>query len=85
VNRRRLLRRIESGAHANIRFGDFRDLIEGLGFELVRVRGDHFIYHHERVDENLNIQPLRGQAKLYQVRDLADYIREYNLKLEDER
>ena len=83
MNRRRLLRRIESGAHANIRFGDFQDLIVGLGYALDRVNGDHFIYEHERIVSYLNIQPLGGDAKVYQVRELLKYIREYNLKLED--
>jgi predicted RNA binding protein YcfA (HicA-like mRNA interferase family) len=85
VNRRRLLRRIESGAYANIRFSDFEDLVLSLGFRPERIRGDHFIYRHPLVVERLNIQPDHGQMKPYQVGDLARYIKMYNLKLEDDR
>ena len=85
MNRRRLLRRLESGAFANIRFSDFQDLVVGLGFELERIRGDHFIYRHKEIVEKLNLQPNRGEVKAYQARDLAGYIKMYNLGLEDDR
>jgi hypothetical protein len=83
VNRRQLLNRIQSGARANVAFGDFEDLLVGLGFSLKRIRGSHYSYQHPLVAENMNLQSRKGQAKPYQVGQLVRIVSEYNLKLED--
>ena len=40
-----------------------------LGFS-ERIRGSHHIYRKHGVEERIDLQPLRGMAKKYQVRQL---------------
>ena len=66
----RLLRRILDGeSDANIRFEELRRLLSRLGF-IERIRGSHHIYRRHGVDERIDLQPLHGMAKKYQVRQL---------------
>ena len=83
MDERKLLRRIGRGAVTNVAFGDLCSLAEGLGFELCRVRGSHHYFAHTAVGKSLNLQPTRGQAKPYQVRQLVKLVERYDLKLED--
>ena len=55
-----------------------------LGFRC-RVRGDHFIYSKEGVDEIINIQPNGNKAKAYQVKQVRMLILKYKFELEDEQ
>jgi hypothetical protein len=48
-------------------------------------RGSHRIFVRRGVTELLNLQEIHGQAKPYQVRQVAAVIRRYNLQLEHER
>jgi len=84
VDERRLLRRINRGAVTNVAFVDLCSLAEALGFELCRIRGSHRVFAHPTVPEFLNLQPMRGQAKPYQVRQLLKLVERYDLKLEDQ-
>ena len=83
MNNRKLLRRILSGSK-NIRFNDFRKLIEGFGYRLDRVRGSHHIFIHDDVPELVNIQDVKGQVKPYQIRQFLKLVEKYNLQLERE-
>jgi predicted RNA binding protein YcfA (HicA-like mRNA interferase family) len=83
MNRRRLLRRLASGAVHNVRFTDIIDLVEGFGFKLDRIRGSHHLFVHPDVPEVLNLQPEGSQAKAYQIRQLLRLVEEYELRLED--
>jgi predicted RNA binding protein YcfA (HicA-like mRNA interferase family) len=83
VKRRRLLLRILNGSK-NISFQDFQSLVAGYGFRLRRIAGSHHIYSHPDIPDGLNLQPARGKAKMYQVRQLLDLVEEYNLHLDDE-
>jgi predicted RNA binding protein YcfA (HicA-like mRNA interferase family) len=84
MNRRRLLRRLSSGAVHNVAFADFADLVEAFGYRLVRVRGSHHIFEHPAVPELLNVQDRRGEAKPYQIREFLQYVEQYNFHMEDE-
>jgi predicted RNA binding protein YcfA (HicA-like mRNA interferase family) len=84
MNRRRLLRRLLAGSTHNVSFSDFQNLIEGFGFELARITGSHFTYFHPSIQDRINIQPVRGEAKPYQLRQFLDLVEEYNLSLEDQ-
>jgi HicA toxin of bacterial toxin-antitoxin, len=79
---RTLARILTAQADANIRFSDLRRLLARLGFS-ERIRGDHFIYTHEGIDEIINLQPRGAEAKPYQVRQVRALISKYALKLED--
>ena len=83
MNRRRLLRRLSQGAIHNVAFGDFLDLLAGFGFRLVRTSGRHHVLSRPNVPELINVQPLRGEAKPYQIRQLLRLVERYNLQLED--
>jgi len=84
VNRRRLLKRLAEGALKNVSFGDFRNLVEGFGFQLTRVTGSHHIFTHPNVSELVNLQEVKGETKPYQIRQFLRLVERYNLKLEDE-
>lgn len=84
MNPKRLYERILHGSVSNVRYSDLKRLVEALGYEFRRVRGDHHMFKHPLVDKKLNLQPDRsGNAKPYQVRQVADAIRKYDLRLED--
>ena len=83
MNRRRLLLRLARGAVQNISFSDMMDLVEGFGFQLDRRRGSHHLFVHPDVPEVLNLQPVSGQAKAYQIRQFLRLIEEHELRLED--
>jgi predicted RNA binding protein YcfA (HicA-like mRNA interferase family) len=84
MKRRRLLRRLLDGHLQNVTFHDMRDLVEGFGFRLARVRGSHHIFEHAAVAENINLQEVGGETKPYQIRQFLRLIERYNLRMEDE-
>jgi predicted RNA binding protein YcfA (HicA-like mRNA interferase family) len=51
MNRRRLLRRLASGALKNVAFSDLKNLVERCGFRLDRVTGSHHIFVHSNIPE----------------------------------
>ena len=85
MNRRRLLKRLSRGALRNVGFGDMINLVEGFGFKQMRVTGSHHIFTHPGVQELVNLQEVKGEAKPYQIRQFLRLIERYNLKLEDEQ
>ena len=75
----KLLQAVMSGAKdKNIAFSDLQALLERLGFQC-RIRGDHFIYTRDGVEEIINIQPAGSQAKPYQVKQIRGIILRYQL------
>ena len=75
----KVLEKVLSGtSDANINFTSFCNLITKLGF-VERVKGDHFIYAKEGVDEILNIQPKGSKAKSYQVKQVRNIIVKYKM------
>lgn len=67
---------------SNIAFSDLQKLLELLGFS-VRVKGDHFIYWQDGIEEILNIQPDGSKAKPYQVKQVRNIILKYKLGGDD--
>ncbi len=85
MNPRRLLLRIRSGAVNNVDFKDATRLLQALGFERLRIEGDHHVFAREDIPEQPNLQPDRtGQAKPYQIRQIKRLVEKYNLYLEEE-
>jgi hypothetical protein len=79
----RLLERVLLGtSDADIPFAGIRSLLEALGFQ-ERIRGSHHIFAKDGIEEILNLQPRRGRAKSYQVRQVRHVI--IKCKLEGER
>ena len=79
---RKILAKVLAGSR-NIRFDEFRVLLEAFGFSLDRVSGSHHIYYHPTVPRAFPIQSVHGKAKPYQVRQMIEMIEQYNLSLED--
>ncbi len=75
----RLLARILRGtSDASIPFGRFCALLRSLGFD-ERIKGSHHIYSMSGIPEILNLQPKKGKAKVYQVRQVRNIISKYKL------
>jgi len=81
----RLLARLQRGDVANVSFDDLVRLVQALGFREVGGRGSHRVFAHPDLGELVNLQVERGQAKRYQVRQVASLARRYDLSLEEER
>lgn len=62
----------------NISFSDLQKALTLLGFT-VRIKGDHFIYFRDGIDEIINIQPKGNKAKPYQVKQVRNIILKYRL------
>jgi hypothetical protein len=69
---------LRGNSDANIPFRDVCGLLVKLGFS-ERVRGDHFIYTKQGVEEILNLQPIGSKAKAYQVKQVRNLILKYKL------
>ena len=85
MNRRFLLERLHRGHHENVSFTDFCRLVEAFGFRRQRTKGSHSSFEHPRVPQLLILQPHRGKAKAYQVRQFLRFVERYNLTMEVER
>ncbi|OYV65083.1 MAG: hypothetical protein B7X07_04390 [Actinobacteria bacterium 21-64-8] len=85
MNSRRLFARILRGEFGNVAFGDLVQLLRDLDFRETGGRGSHRVFSRTGIIELVNLQVENGDAKLYQVRQVANLIRRYNLKLEEDR
>ena len=73
------LRAILSGVKdKNVQFSDLQAVLDRLGFQC-RIRGDHFIYTKDGVEEIINLQPIGAKAKPYQVKQVRSVIIQYQL------
>ncbi len=73
------LRAILNGtSDRNILFADLQGILAHMGFQC-RIRGDHFIYFKNDVEEIINLQPVGGKAKPYQVKQVRQIILKYQL------
>jgi len=81
--RDKLLAKILIGtSDANIPFAELCQLLINLGFD-ERIRGSHHIFTRDGVEEILNLQPKRGKAKAYQVKQVREVILKYQLGNQD--
>ena len=84
MKRRKLLKRLSEGQLKNVAFGDMMNMVEGFGFRLDRVSGSHHIFLHPAVQELVNLQEVKGEAKPYQIRQFLRLVERYDLRLEDD-
>ena len=73
-----LLKIMMGNQDKNVTFSELQKILEAFGFEC-RIKGDHFIYTKDEVDEIINIQPVRNKAKPYQVKQVRNLIIKYKL------
>ncbi|MDO4337067.1 MAG: type II toxin-antitoxin system HicA family toxin [Eubacteriales bacterium] len=77
----KILQEIMSGTKdKSIRFLELQKLLETLGFQC-RIKGDHFIYYKNGIDEIINIQPDGNKAKPYQVKQVRNLILKYQMEV----
>ena len=75
----KLLEQIRRGtSDANVNFGELCRLLRKLGFD-ERIRGDHHIFTRDSIAEIINLQPVGGKAKAYQVKQVRNLILKYRL------
>ena len=74
---------LRGSSDANISFGDLCGLLRRLGFE-ERIKGSHHIFTRHDIIEILNLQPKRGKAKPYQVKQVRGIILKYRLAGDNE-
>ena len=75
----KLLLSILSGTRdKSMLFADLQTVLDRLGFQC-RIKGDHFIYTKDGVEEIINIQPMGNKAKPYQVKQMRNIILKYQL------
>lgn len=75
----KLLQKILTGTSDNsIKFEELRQLLKRLGFD-ERVKGDHYIFTKDNVEEIINIQPKGSEAKSYQVKQVRNLVLKYGL------
>lgn len=72
---------ILQGNFKNISFSDLQYLLGKLGFTLARTKGSHHIYEHDALEEIVNIQNDKGNAKPYQIRQILQLVEAYGLEL----
>ena len=75
-----LLKVLSGSQDRSMKFHELQKLLYMLGFHC-RVKGDHFIYWKEGIDEIINIQPDGNMAKPYQVRQIRNIILKYGLEV----
>lgn len=75
----KLLLSVLSGTRdKNMLFTDLQTVLDRLGFQC-RIKGDHFIYTKDDVEEIINLQPAGNKAKPYQVKQVRNIILKYQL------
>ena len=85
MNSRRLFARVLRGEVGNVAFADLAQLLVDLGFHERSGRGSHRIFTDAGVFEIVNLQVENGDAKRYQVRQVAGLIRRYNFELKEDQ
>ena len=75
----KLRQQILSGkSDSNLGFEDLRQFLVSLGF-VERISGGHHIYRKDGVEEKPNLQRDGSKAKAYQVRQVRNILRKYDL------
>jgi len=69
---------LDGKSDSNIGFEDLRNLLVNLGF-IERIKGSHHSYRKENIAEKPNLQRDGSKAKSYQVRQVRDILKKYNL------
>ena len=81
---KKIIQKILSGSR-NIPFSDAVTLAEAFGFHLDRIKGSHHIFVHPEIWEIINLQNVKGKAKIYQLRQLMKIVEKYNLIIGEEQ
>ena len=77
-----LLSLLSGRGDQNIRFIDLLKLLEYFEF-IVRIKGSHHICIRADVVEIINLQPVGGMAKPYQVKQVRELVVKYKLAIKE--
>jgi uncharacterized membrane protein (DUF2068 family) len=77
-----LLSLLSGRGDQNIRFADLLKLLEYFEFN-VRIKGSHHICTRSDVVEIINLQPVNGMAKPYQVKQVRELVVKYKLAIKE--
>ncbi len=72
---------LEGRSDGNFTFADLCYVLERAGFSRHQGKGSHVIYSKDGVEEIINVQPKRGKAKAYQVKQVRELILKYQLEI----
>ena len=78
-----LLKILPGNSDVNIPFDQLCQLLRSLGFT-ERISGSHHIFTQSGIEDILNLQPKKGKAKAYQVKQVRNVILKYHLGEQDE-
>jgi len=65
----------------NVSFFELCNVLKYLGFE-ERIKGSHYIFYKEGIEDILNLQPKKTKAKPYQVKQVRSIILKYKIRSE---
>ena len=82
MNKKKLLLKLINNP-TNVKFQDFVLIAEAFGFVLVRTKGSHNIFLNKEINEIINIQNYKSEAKPYQIKQFLSLVEKYNLKMGD--
>ena len=66
--------------NSNIKFRDLQMELDVMGFRCI-IKGDHFIYYKDGINEIINIQLKGNKVKPYQVKQIRNLILKYKLEV----
>ncbi len=76
----KLKQRLLKGNFTSWSFQDACHLARHCGWDNTRIGGSHHIFtHHKKEVPSLNLQPKKGEAKPYQMRQMKEQIEAHNL------
>ena len=82
MNKKKVLLKLVNNP-VNVKFQDFVLIVDAFGFVLVRAKGSHNIFLNKEINEIINIQNYKGEAKPYQIKQFLSLVEKYNLKMDD--
>jgi len=82
LNKKKVLLKLVNNP-VNVKFQDFILIVDAFGFVLVRTNGSHNIFLNKEINEIINIQNYKGEAKPYQIKQFLSLVEKYNLKMDD--
>ena len=82
MNKKKVLLKLINNP-ANVKFQDFVLIVDAFGFVPARTKGSHNIFLNKEINEIINIQNYKGEAKPYQIKQFLSLVEKYNLKMGD--
>ncbi len=73
-----LVKILRGTSDANIHFSEICQLLRKFSFD-ERIKGDHHIFTKDGLEEIVNLQPKRAEAKPYQVKQVRNLILKYTI------